>query len=1164
MTPDEMSPAPVDEPLLAQMMACDVILHASYTAQDRECAGPAATTKADDRARSRLMLLLTMLEAAEAATDQPGDADAVSGREGRDQNRTVLGRFEVIDDLGSGGFGFVVRARDRLLGREVALKMPLPARVLTPGEVHGFLREARAAARLDHPNIVRVHDAGQLGPLGYFIASEFCQGPSLRHWLKSRNEPVPARLAASWLAALADAVQHAHDRGILHRDIKPDNVILTGDPGPADFIPRLTDFGLAKLVEETGDETRSDARLGTPHYMAPEQAAGRRRDVGPATDVYALGATLYEVLTGRPPFRDETHTETLRLVLDTEPVPLRSLRPGLPRDLETICLKCLRKEPGRRYATAAALRDDLRRFLDGRPILGRPVSAWERARGCARRRPAVAALLGLVVLLVGGLAGGIAAWASWLRWHSRQLENQIARADRQIREAEEQHRRAEGQRRFVDRYRYAESLRRAREALDAHQFELAQDILHDLRPGPADHDQRGFAWRYLWGQATRDFCQFWGHKASALIGTAAPDGLSVVTLDHTGNLLIWDLDLHGYPDRAPSALATRYTRPDVTHFSADARYLAVGLLNAPASPKGVEIFDVAARRRLLHLELHSGQGVSTLAFDDWRKLFERVVHQAGSISLRIYDLANLSAAPRSRQVAGDVSMIVLSPDARLLAVQRGDQVTLEDPVTGQGQCVLEGQIKSVLHNPSFSADGRFFAARAENELFVWETDRGRRIGQATITGVPVVIELSSRGRYLAWLEENGRLAVLEPAANRLRELFPGSSSQEVQGYPLSISSDERLLARKPRWFPGGPQPAEVWDLESDVRVAEFPGRNEEGFAMFIPGRHDLLVANASGPRIWRLDPPTAPDAQAGHAAEAWAAAFSPDGKILATGSDDTHERQTIKLWDPASGRLLAGWKAHTATVSALAFSPDGRLLASSSLDSGQPGNPNLLLWDAASHQRLASLEGHTARVRSVAFSPDGRMVASASDDLTARLWDVAGKSTRAILAGHTKNLTSIAFSPDGRLLASASNDSTVRLWDVATGRAQDILQDVGNVLSVAFAPNGSLLASENETGEIKLWDPRTGDLVRTIHGEADQLRCLAFTPDGRNIVTAGKGKVIRIWDVAIGQELLSLEGHKAQINALAFSLDGLILASCSHDGVVKLWRAQPVEPPPSR
>ncbi len=244
--------------------------------------------------------------------------------------------------------------------------MPLPERLLSSGDVRRFLREARAAARLDHPNIVGVYDAGELGPLGYFIASEHCAGSNLRQWLKLQTGPVAARLAASWVAALADAVEHAHERGILHRDIKPDNVILVMGPGPDDLAPRLTDFGLAKLIEEAGDDTRSQARIGTPNYMAPEQAAGRCGEVGPATDVYALGATLYEILSGRPPFRGDTDADTLRLVLETEPIPLCSLRPGVPRDLETICMRCLRGEPGKRYPSAAALRDDLRSFLDGR------------------------------------------------------------------------------------------------------------------------------------------------------------------------------------------------------------------------------------------------------------------------------------------------------------------------------------------------------------------------------------------------------------------------------------------------------------------------------------------------------------------------------------------------------------------------------------------------------------------------------------------------------------------------------------------------------------------------------------------------------------------------------------------------------------------------------
>ncbi|MGP0062955.1 MAG: serine/threonine-protein kinase, partial [Isosphaeraceae bacterium] len=388
MIPDEANPPPVDEQLLAEMMAFDALLHDSAYATERDAGPPTSPGEWDDRGRSRLLLLLKMLDATESSKGQPADASATAGQYQPHPPRPLLDRFDVLDNLGSGGFGFVVRARDRLLGREVALKMPLPERAMATDDVHQFLREARAAARLDHPNIVRVFDAGELGPLGYFIASEFCPGPSLRRWLKSHNQPVPARLAARWMAAIADAVQHAHDRGILHRDIKPDNIILTGPQGtgstarsverpsttpegggagawrpmsPADLVPRLTDFGLAKLTEEVGDESRSGIRMGTAPYMAPEQAAGRREEVGPATDVYALGATFYQILVGRTPFRGETEAETLRLVLESEPVAPRSLRPGLPRDLETICLKCLCKEPARRYGTAADLRDDLRR-----------------------------------------------------------------------------------------------------------------------------------------------------------------------------------------------------------------------------------------------------------------------------------------------------------------------------------------------------------------------------------------------------------------------------------------------------------------------------------------------------------------------------------------------------------------------------------------------------------------------------------------------------------------------------------------------------------------------------------------------------------------------------------------------------------------------------------
>jgi len=1121
-----------------------------------------------------------------------------------------LGDYRLLREVGRGGMGVVYEAHQISLKRRVALKVLPFASAMDARQLQRFQIEAQAAAALHHTNIVPVFAVGTERDVPFYamqfidgrslaevirelrqldgaeaagpaaacaltrslIAGHFaptpkgeesadCQGSAPKTTSSEPAGPTPVSAGSSarcrgfirTVAALglqaAQALEHAHERGILHRDIKPSN-LLVDQAGHL----WVTDFGLARVPGETNLTLTGDV-LGTLRYMSPEQALGKRVMVDGRSDVYSLGVTLYELGTLHPAFGGDDRQEVLRRIAQEEPRPPRRLNPAIPAPFETIVLKAMAKEPARRYASAAALRDDLQRFLDSRPILGRPVSHWERARSWTRRRPAVAALIGVIVLMACALVGGIAAWISWLGYHNRQLEIQVARADEQSREATKHAGIAENRRLLADRHHYAESLRLARRSLDARQIELAQDVLHDIQPEPDGHDPRGFAWRYLWRQAHREFSQLWGHEANVLGGAVAPDGDSLATADMGGTVRIWDLRGCVYPGRSKVFRSARYAEPNVIQFSKDGRYLAIGLVSAPAPLQGIEIFDVTTCRCLAQLVVNTGHGVSACAFDDQRRLFEAVVHGAGSCCLKVVDLGNPSVEPRTRRLRDDVATTELSPDGRLLAVRRKGQAELEDPLTGKVLTVLDGAIKSGPHYSRFSADRRFFTGVADGELLVWETDNGSRIAQAPIKHSCMAIEPGSRGRYVAWMEDHGRVSVLEPATGRVREFIPGSDLRRLGVGQLSISSDEALLAIRQRWHPGGPEPAEVWNLASGHRVAEFPGRNEDGRIWFIPGRHDLLVANVTGPRIWRLDLPTAPDAVAGHASEAWAAAFAPDGNVLATGSDDTKERQTIKLWEKASGRLSAGWKAHTATVAALAFSPDGRVLASGSLDSGKPGNPNVILWDAASHQRLAILEGHTGWVRSVAFSPDGRLLATGSDDNTARLWDVAEQKTRAVLKGHNLRLNSIAFSPDGRLLATASHDDTVRLWDVATGRSEVTLPDVANVFAVAFSPDGSLLASVNEEGAIKLWDPASGERVRTIRAESEQLRCLAFTRDGRNVVAAGKGKVIRIWDVVTGQELLSLEGHKAQINALAFSPDGSILASCSHDGAVKLWRA---------
>lgn len=364
----------------------------------------------DEVDRRRLDQALSLLRLVDQARPHvPEDPPETEPEHEAAKPTNRLGRFEIVRELGRGGFGVVFLAIDPILGRKVALKVPRPEVLAAPEGRRRSLREAQAAAGLDHLNVVRVYEAGQIGPVCY-IASAYYEGSTLAAWLGARDRLVPDRQAARLTASLADAVQHAHDRGVLHRDLKPANVLLepTSDDSPDGFafIPRVTDFGLAKLVDHPEDDTLSGLPIGSPPYMAPEQAAGRSREAGPWTDVYALGAILYELLSGRPPHRGETPLETIRQVLTEEPDALRHLRPELPRDLERIVGKCLEKEPRQRYERAGELADDLRRFLDGAPVHARPAGALSHARSWALN-PRRIQDAGMLAMIFAGLIG---AW----------------------------------------------------------------------------------------------------------------------------------------------------------------------------------------------------------------------------------------------------------------------------------------------------------------------------------------------------------------------------------------------------------------------------------------------------------------------------------------------------------------------------------------------------------------------------------------------------------------------------------------------------------------------------------------------------------------------------------------------------------------------------------
>ena len=379
-----------------------------------------------------------------------------------DESISRFGGFEIRGELGRGSFGVVFLAFDPRLRRQVALKLPRPEMMVSAEMRARFAREPCAAAVLDHPNLVPVFEAGEEGSLCY-IASAYCAGMTLSEWIKAREEPVPPRLAARIVSTLAGAIAHAHGRGVLHRDLKPGNIILeplgediAGSPerDGMNFIPRVTDFGLARMSvagAEATAATQSGEILGTPSYMSPEQADGRVGDIGPAADVYGLGGIVYALLTGRPPFQSPSPLDTLLLLRTEEPIAPSHLRPRLPRDLETVCLKCLDKRPLKRYAAADALAADLNRYLAGMPVIARRVGSAARVALWCRRQPALAGTIAVAIVAIAV----VASFGFWRVVHERDR----FRAERDRAEA---------------------NLRKAREAVDSMLTRVSVDRLQDV------------------------------------------------------------------------------------------------------------------------------------------------------------------------------------------------------------------------------------------------------------------------------------------------------------------------------------------------------------------------------------------------------------------------------------------------------------------------------------------------------------------------------------------------------------------------------------------------------------------------------------------------------------------------------------------------------------